>query len=216
MLPPTPSPPVWGILLAAGRGSRMGRPKPLVPLWGEPLVTYAAAALAAGGHDGLLVVVPPGEVGEGVRSALSEWPFAAVVNPEPQRGLLSSFRAALGALPEGVGAAAFALADMPLVTAETHRALVAAFRETGAPLVLARYGEGSEAVHAPPHLLRADLWPGVLALPDADHGPRAVLRAYAAGAVTVEVSAGQLLDVDTPEALSGAEGRISPPPRPPR
>lgn len=192
----------------------MGRPKPLVLLGGRPLIAYAAASLAAGGYGGLLAAVPPGEVGEGVRAALSEWPFMVVENPQPERGLLSSFRVALGALPEGVSAAAFALADMPLVTADTHRALVSAFRETGAPLVLARYGE--EAVHAPPHLLRADLWPEVLALPDADHGPRSVLRAHAAGAVDVDVSAGQLLDVDTPEALAQAEARFSPPPRPPR
>lgn len=215
-MPPTSSPPVWGILLAAGQGSRMGRPKPLVPLWGQPLVTHAAAALATGGYDGLLVVVPPGEVGEEVRAALAEWPFAVVSNPQPERGLLSSFRVALGALPQGVGAAAFALADMPLVTVETHRALVSAFRETGAPLVLARYGEGAEAVHAPPHLLGADLWPDVLTLPDADHGPRAVLRAHAPRAVAVAVPADGLLDVDTPEALAGAEGRVSPLPRPPR
>lgn len=206
-MPPTPPspPPVWGILLAAGRGSRMGRPKPLVPLGGRPLIAHAAAALAGGGYGGLLVVVPPGEVGEGVGAALAAWPFAAVVNPQPERGLLSSFRVALGALPQGAGAAAFALADMPLVTAGTHRALVSAFRETGAPLVLARYGDGPEAVHAPPHLLRADLWPEVLALPDADHGPRAVLRAHAAGAVTVGVPARELLDLDTPQALAAAQ-----------
>lgn len=215
-MPPTPPPPVWGILLAAGQGSRMGRPKPLVPLGGRPLIAHAAASLAAGGYDGLLVVVPPGEVGEGVRAALADWPFAVVVNPQPERGLSSSFRVALGALPPGVGAAAFALADMPLVTADTHRALVSAFRATGAPLVLTRYGEGSEAVHAPPHLLGADLWPGVLALPDADHGPRAVLREHGAYAVYVDVPLDQLLDVDTPEALAQAEARFSPPPRPPR
>ncbi|MPY67568.1 nucleotidyltransferase family protein [Deinococcus sp. SDU3-2] len=213
---PASPPPVWGVLLAAGRGRRMGQPKPLVSLAGRPLITHAAAALAAGGYDGLLAVMPPGEVGEGVRAALSEWPFSVVVNPEPERGLLSSFRVALGSLPGGVGAATFALADMPLVPPDTHRALVSAFRETGAPLVLARYGEGSEAVHAPPHLLRADLWPEVLALPDADHGPRAVLRAHGAEAVDVDVPLDQLLDVDTPDALAQAEGRVSPPPRPPR
>lgn len=194
----------------------MGRPKPLVLLGGRPLIAYAAASLAAGGYGGLLAVVPPGEVGEGVRAALSEWPFAVVENPQPERGLLSSFRVALGALPEAVGAAAFALADMPLVSPDTHRALVSAFRETGAPLVLTRYGEGPGAVHAPPHLLGADLWPEVLALPDADYGPRAVLRAHAARAAVVDVPADGLLDVDTPEALVAAEDRVSPAPRPPR
>lgn len=196
--------PVAGVLLAAGRSARMGRPKQLAALHGQALCWYAAQALA-GVYAPLLAVIPPGEVGEGVRAALSGLPFAFAVNPQPERGLASSFRVAAAALPPGLGGAAFALADMPLVTAAAHRALLGRFLDTDAPAVLAAYGEGEDAVRAPPHLLRADLLPALLALPDADHGPRRLIAAQGEAALTLHLPAGLLLDVDTPDGLEQAD-----------
>ncbi|MBB5233738.1 nucleotidyltransferase family protein [Deinococcus budaensis] len=203
-----PSGPVWGVLLAAGESRRMGRPKQLAPLWGETLVRRAALALAGGGFGGLLAVVPPGEVGEQVRGALRGLPYAFAVNPDPARGLAGSFRVAGAALPPGLAAAHFALADMPLVSPGVHARLLSAFRQTGAPLVLAEYGEagGGEAVRAPPHLLRADLLAALPGLPDADHGPRALLRQHAGQAVTLRFPAALLADVDTPDDLARLAG----------
>lgn len=182
----------------------MGRPKQLIPLNGQPLVRHAALALVGGGFDLLLAVIPPGEVGEGVRAALSDLPFTFAMNPDPARGLAGSFRAAVAALPGNLAAAHFALADMPLLGGEVHARLLASFRETGAPLVLAEYGE-DDAVRAPPHLFRADLLPVLRDLPDADHGPRALLREQAHQAVTLRFPAALLADVDTPEELGRLE-----------
>ncbi|WP_189066119.1 nucleotidyltransferase family protein [Deinococcus seoulensis] len=204
--------PVAGVLLAAGLGTRMGGPKQLALLAGRPLVRHAAQALADAGHDTLLCAVPPGEVGDGIRAALRDLPFAFVVNPAPARGLGSSFRAAVGALPGGLAAVNFALADMPLLGAAQHAALIAAFRETGAPVVLAGYSApGAEPVRAPPHLFRADLLAAVRDAPDADHGPRHLIREHAAQAVTLTFPAALLLDVDTPEALAQAQGLLQEP-----
>lgn len=183
----------------------MGRPKQLVLLRGQPLVRHAATALSRGGFDLLLAVLPPGEVGEEVRAALSDLPFTFTVNPDPARGLAGSFRAAAAPLPGGLAAAHFALADMPLLTGEVHARLLTSFRETGAPLVLAEYGDPGEAVRAPPHLFRADLLPALRGLPDADHGPRALLREYASQALTLRFPAALLADVDTPEELRRLE-----------
>ena len=163
-MPTPPQAPVAGVLLAAGRSTRMGRPKQLAPLAGQPLVRHAAQALADGGHDALLCVIPPGTVGDGIRAALTGLPFAFVVNPDPTRGLGSSFRAAVAALPGGLdgGLAAvnFALADMPLLHGAQHAALIAAFRESGAPVVLARYADpGAEPVRPPFHARTTRLHP---------------------------------------------------------
>lgn len=204
---PSESAPVLGVLLAAGRSVRLGQPKQLAALGGQPLCRHAATALAAGGYGALLAVVPPGEVGAAVRAALTGLGFRCAENPEPERGLASSFRvAAAWALtqPTPFAAAAFALADMPLVTPATHAALRRAFAAGGAAAVLAQYGAAEDAVRAPPHLFRADLLPDMAALPDADHGPRALLRAVAAQTVAVLRPAAELLDVDTPEALARA------------
>lgn len=202
--------PVAGVLLAAGLSTRMGQPKQLVTLAGRPLVAHAAQALADGGHDHLLCVIPPGGVGEGIRAALAAWPFAFVVNADPARGLAGSFRAAVAALPAGLAGVNFALGDMPLLTGAQHAALIGAFRASGAPVVLAEYaGPGDEPVRAPPHLFRADLLRAVQATPDADHGPRQLIRQQAAQAVTLTFPARLLLDVDTPAALAQAQAVLA-------
>lgn len=197
------SPTVAGVLMAAGLSTRMGQPKQLAQLAGVPLCRYAAQALAEAGHTSLLAVVPAGAVGESIRAALADWPFEFVENPDPKRGMLSSFKVAVEALPSGLDAANFALADMPLVTPELHRALLDAFAVGRPPIVLAEYGD--DAVRAPPHLFRADLLSEILALPDTDHGPRSLIKKYAAEVVTLRFPAESLLDVDTPQALAEAE-----------
>lgn len=204
---PPESPAVAGVLLAAGRSTRMGRPKQLLPLAGEPLVRHAALALAGGGHAHLLAVVPPGDIGRSIRGLLADLNFAFAENPDPARGLASSFRAAVSALPPGL-AANFALADMPLVTAGMHRALLDTFAQSGAPVILAEYGDGAEGVRAPPHLFRADLLAGIADAPDADQGPRALIAAHRAGALTLRFAAAALLDVDTPADLERAQAAL--------
>ncbi|WP_309570501.1 nucleotidyltransferase family protein [Deinococcus sp.] len=207
----TDSTAVAGVLLAAGLSTRMGQPKQLTPLHGRPLCTYAAQALADAGHDHLLAVIPPGTVGDGIRAALDGLGFTFAVNPDPARGMASSFRVAVAALPAGLAGANFALADMPLITAGVHLALLAAFQETDAPVVLAEYGGALQAVRAPPHVFRADLLHAVQDTPDADHGPRDLIRAHAAQAVTLTFPAALLLDVDTPAALEAAARTVPAP-----
>lgn len=221
--------PIAGVLLAAGLSTRMGRPKQLEVLRGWPLCAYAAQALAQAGHEYLLAVIPPSEVGERIRAALAEWPFVFVVNPDPARGMASSFRVAVQTLQDtrlDFAAVNFALADMPLITADIHRALLDAFRgstlpevgcgcghdapesapsEVKVPVVLAEYGVGHDAVRAPPHLFRADLLQEVLNGPDADHGPRQLIKAHAAQGLVVRFPANLLLDVDTPQDLLQAD-----------
>lgn len=206
-MPPRPIP-VAGVLLAAGRSTRMGRPKQLADLNGQPLCLYAAQALAEV-YSPLLAVIPSGAVGEGIRAALAGLPFTFAVNPQPELGMASSFRVAAAHLPSALGGASFALADMPLVSAELHSGLLSAFRETNAPVVMAAYGEGEDAVRAPPHLLRADLLPELLTLPDADHGPRRIIAAQGKSALVLNFPAELLLDVDTPEGLKLAEAALN-------
>ncbi|MBV9594921.1 MAG: NTP transferase domain-containing protein, partial [Actinobacteria bacterium] len=63
-----------GIVLAAGSGSRMGRPKAVIEVQGQRLVDRAVAVLKAGGCDPVIAVVREGVE---VVGALT------VVNPDP-------------------------------------------------------------------------------------------------------------------------------------
>ena len=111
---------VAGVLLAAGEGSRFGRPKALVELNGQTLAARGVNLLRAGGADPVLVVTGAAEVElDGIHT---------VYNPEWRTGMGSSLRAALQALTgtsEGVGAVVVALADQPLVGAEAVARLIA-------------------------------------------------------------------------------------------
>ncbi|GAA4019293.1 NTP transferase domain-containing protein [Deinococcus rubellus] len=187
--------PVWGVVLAAGLSRRLGQPKQLLALGGETLVRRAARAVLAAEFAGVVAVVPPGELGIRIRAVLADLPLVFTECPRPDLGLSESFRAGLAALPGGVAAAHFALADMPFVTSQHHRAVLELFRETNAPLVLARYG--AEGVRAPPHLFRADLFGGFTQ--SGDHGPKHLIREYSAQAAWVTLPSAALRDVDTPQ-----------------
>ncbi|WP_135230278.1 nucleotidyltransferase family protein [Deinococcus fonticola] len=213
---------VVGVLLAAGRSTRMGQPKQVLPLQGKALVRHAAEAMQAAPYTGRLAVIPAGPLGEQVRDALTGLNFQCTENPDPARGLMSSFRQAARELSGGdLLGVNFVLADMPLLTPNVHRVMIETFLTSGgpeatsvsgvlplsayAPLVLAEYGAGEDVVRAPPHLFRADLLPLMLQLPDADHGPRSLVQEYAAQGLAVHFPKNLLLDIDTPGALAQAE-----------
>lgn len=84
---------VAGVLLAAGEGSRFGRPKALVELGGMTLAERGVALLRAGGADPVLVVTGAADVRvDGAH---------VVKNPDWRTGMASSLRAALDVLDSG-------------------------------------------------------------------------------------------------------------------
>ena len=182
---------VAGILLAAGEGSRLGRPKALVELGGQTLAERGVAVLRAGGADPVLVVTGAAAVEiDGAR---------AVHNPDWRSGMGSSLAAGLRALDEtGPGAAVIALADQPLVGAEAVRRLIAAY-QAGASVAVAAYtGKPRNPV-----LIAREHWAAVSELAAGDTGARPFLRAHPELVTLVECGdTGSPDDVDTPEDLA--------------
>src|SRR5262245_9788344 len=106
-------------VLAAGRGERFGGGKLEAMCAGKPLGRWALeAAEAAGLGPGTIVTGPAGVSFGGT--------WARLVNPRPEQGLGSSLAlAAQAALDDQAKMLLVLLADMPLVTADYLRALVA-------------------------------------------------------------------------------------------
>jgi CTP:molybdopterin cytidylyltransferase MocA len=195
---------VAGVLLAAGEGSRFGRPKALVELDGQTLAERGVALLRAGGADPILVVTGAAPI------HLSG--AHAVYNDEWRTGMGSSLRAALraldpspeeesdrasGAFPADVGAVVVALADQPLVGAEAVARLIAAYRG-GASVAVAAY----EGKPRNPVLVAREHWPEVVALATGDTGARAFLRARPDLVTLVECGdTGSPDDIDSPADL---------------
>ena len=180
---------VAGVLLAAGQGSRFGRPKALVELDGQTLAERGIGMLRAGGTDPVLLVTGAAEVELG-----PDHRVRTVYNDEWRTGMGSSLRAALRALTDpDVGAAVVALADQPLVGAEAVSRLIAAY-QAGASVAVAAY----DGRPRNPVLLAREHWPEVIAMATGDQGARAFLRARPDLVTLVECGdTGRPDDIDT-------------------
>jgi CTP:molybdopterin cytidylyltransferase MocA len=182
---------VAGVLLAAGEGSRLGRPKALVEFGGRTLAERGVATLKAGGTDPVLIVTGAVEV---------QVPGARVVaNPDWRTGMGSSVRVALANLHDvDADAVVIALADQPLVGAESVRRLIAAFAD-GASVAVAGY----DGQPRNPVLIAREHWPAVAESATGDRGARAFLRARAGLVRLVECGdIGRPDDIDTPDDLA--------------
>jgi nicotine blue oxidoreductase len=182
------------VLLAAGEGSRFGRPKALVELDGQTLAERGVTMLRAGGADPVLIVTGAAQV-----DLSPDHQVRVVPNGAWRTGMGSSLRAALTELAgdQGVGAAVVALADQPLVGAEAVGRLIAAYRD-GAGVAVAAYGGQPRN----PVLLAREHWPEVIAMATGDQGARAFLRARPELVTLVECGdTGRPDDIDTPADL---------------
>ncbi|MBT0767460.1 nucleotidyltransferase family protein [Kineosporia sp. J2-2] len=186
-----------GIVLAAGAGTRMGRPKGLcTDAHGVPWVRLAVEALVGGGCSPVFVVT--GAQFEDV-AQLVPAPAVPVRAADWAEGMSASLRRGLTAV-SGLGdpcdppdAAVVALVDMPDLTAPVVRRLLE--HGTG-PDALARAAYRGRPGH--PVLLGRAHWPGVLASARGDAGARRYLRGRDD---VLLVEAGDLasgLDRDTP------------------
>ena len=182
---------VAGVLLAAGNGSRLGQPKALVDLAGSTLAERGVALLGDGGADPVIVVT--GAVPVEIPGVI------AVHNPDWETGMGSSLATGLLALSNGdAEAAVIALADQPLVGADSVRRLIGAFR-AGAGVAVAAY----EGRPRNPVLIARQHWPAVLELAAGDTGARPFLRAHPELVTLIECGdTGRPDDVDTPEDLA--------------
>lgn len=166
MTSPEPStPPVAGLLLAAGAGRRFGGPKALAELDGQPLVLRALATLSAAGCDPVRVVL--GAAADQVRALLPE-PDRAVRAEGWETGMGASLKAGLAALAQEPGpvAALVHLVDLPWVGADILTRVAAG----ASPDVVAR--AAYDGVPGHPVLLGRRWWAEIAETAQGDRGAR--------------------------------------------
>jgi UDP-N-acetylglucosamine diphosphorylase/glucosamine-1-phosphate N-acetyltransferase len=128
------------VVLAAGKGTRMGSdlPKVLHPLLGEPLVVHAIRAARAAGVAAIVLVVGHGAAA--VRAALApEHPDLRYALQAEQRGTGHAVLCALPELVDHDGPVLILSGDVPGLRAATLRALVVRCAASGAGLALATF-----------------------------------------------------------------------------
>ena len=181
---------IAGAVLAAGSGSRLGRPKAGLVVDGTRLVDRAVAVLREGGCAPVVAVVRPGTSVAGA---------VVIVNDDPERGMRSSLELAVAAAGSDADALAVVLVDMPGIGAAAVHAVLAAWRP--GRIAIARYGRG----RGHPTVMPLDLWRQALALAGPDEGARALLAARADLVDEVPVD-GDPADLDTPDDLATWQG----------
>jgi molybdenum cofactor cytidylyltransferase len=194
-------PQVHAVLLAAGRSSRMGGPNKLLALFeGEPLVRRVASGALASKAAGVIVVT--GYQAGRVRSALSGLDVAFVENPDFASGLSSSLRAGVAALPADAAGVLVLLGDMPGVSFADLDGMIEAFRKSEGRSVVRAAHQGRRGN---PVLLPRSMFAALVRL-EGDTGARHLVEAEGLDVIDVEIGAGALVDVDTPDAMRVAGG----------
>ena len=187
---------IAGLLLAGGASRRFGSNKLVAPLGDRPVVRWSAEALAAA-VDVVYVVVPARA--DAVRAALDGIAVRWVENRHSHKGLASSIRTGVSALPAEVDAVVITLADQPLVGAGSIRQVVERWRvaSAGTRAVVTEYRDG----RGHPALFGASVFPALCAL-EGDRGARELLAALGDAVAVVGVDHERPADVDTAEALA--------------
>jgi CTP:molybdopterin cytidylyltransferase MocA len=189
------------VVLAAGKSSRMGRTKALLPLGssGETFLARVIRVLREGGADAVVVVI--GGDAAAVRASLprDDSHVSSVENPRYEEGQLSSLLVGLAAVEQRhdkVDAVMVTLVDLPLISPATVRAVREAFlANPGAPLVRPRRGKR----HGHPVIFNRTIF-AELRRSDPSKGAKPVVHAHAAEEVNVDVDdEGAFIDIDTPE-----------------
>jgi molybdenum cofactor cytidylyltransferase len=195
-------PQIAGIILAAGRSSRMGRNKLLLELDGKAILAHAVDhAIAAGLSE---IVVVTGHQAAKVRAALGSRPVKVIEAREHGLGMSASLKAGLRALDPKTDAALVMLGDMPQVSAALLRRLIGAYNPTeGSSIVLPTV----DGKRGNPVLFDRRYFAEMLAL-EGDVGARHLIGAHDDQVAELAVEdAAVFTDVDTPEAYERLLGK---------
>ena len=189
--------PIAGLILAGGASRRMGTPKALLLFQNETFLDRLIRLFAAVTSPVIVVLGhQSGEIRAGIQRA-SEAIFA--VNPDPERGMLSSLQCGLKALPAGADAVMFTPVDHPNLQGATLEKLAGLFETQRAPVIVPTYaGE-----HGHPVCIARAVAQELLALP-ASSMASDVIHKYVSRTQYIAVDDQAVTtDVDDPEAYAG-------------
>jgi CTP:molybdopterin cytidylyltransferase MocA len=188
---------IGGLLLAAGAGTRFGRPKQLVELEGRPLLEHSIAALKASPVERVVVML--GANSDQVSAGVDMQGADVMVCERWDEGQSASLACGLAELAD-CEAVVITLGDQPRLSPEAIRRVIDA-RADGVDAVRATYG--GEPGH--PVLLEQRLFDRMRDV-TGDHGARNLLLSVPTREVPCDDLGGGE-DVDTPAQLDALRTR---------
>ena len=187
-------PRVTGIVLAAGKSSRMGQAKQLLPFRGQTILECVVDNALSSSLQRVIVVL--GYQADLMEPLLQGRDVTVVFNPHFDSGQSSSLKAGLRAVAADAEAALFLLGDQPLITPGTINSILSAFESSPtSPIVLPVY----EGRRGNPVLFSRETFSRLETLTE-DCGARPLFAEYAGQILPVAVADPSIhLDIDTEE-----------------
>ncbi len=183
---------IAAVILAAGGSRRMGAPKQLLPVDGQPMLARVVQQACAAQLGAVIVVL--GAARRAIQPLLVGYPVIIAVNRRWRSGLASSLRVGLAHVPADADGVLFVPGDMPYLRADTLRQLASLYYTAGMPIVAPTY----RGRRGNPVLFGRALF-GELAALTGDAGGRALLAKHAHEIALLDVENDSILrDIDTP------------------
>lgn len=187
------TPPVAGIILSAGKSSRIGSPKALLTYQGDSFLQRLITVYQAAQLSPLMVVLGPWH-----SSIITETcdlsRCLVVTNPDQESSMMTSIQLAISSLPSDSQAAVVQPVDLPLIQAAIIESLVEAWARTKAPIVRPRY----RGRFGHPILLDHAVFPLIRQAAEGE-SLRTILDSLSPQVAVVDVEAPEVrIEVDTP------------------
>jgi molybdenum cofactor cytidylyltransferase len=188
------------IILAAGDSTRMGYPKALLPLGSDTFLTRILKTLEIAGMPKPLIIL--GKAAAIIQPQVQDRPADIYINPNPDRGQLSSIQLALSHIPPEFIAGMIWPVDLPAVSENLVRRLVDLFLKSGSRMAYPMCG----GKRGHPAIFHRDLFCEFMDAPLEEGPKKIIIRHQPATALLPTEEFAVVRDIDTPtdyEALTG-------------
>jgi molybdenum cofactor cytidylyltransferase len=180
------------VILAAGKSSRFGSPKQLLPYKNKSLLSYSVEVALETGCKSVYAVL--GASIELMREELKDKPVIIIENKEWEEGIASSIRCGVRKIMETTpmpDCVIFMVCDQPFITGSLLVSLLKKRNETGLPVVAGSYNN----INGTPALFHKIFFPALMQLKD-DKGAGKLIADYPGEVATVPFPGG-ITDIDT-------------------
>ena len=185
-----------GIILAAGRSTRMGQSKALMQDHGESFLAAIYQKMLAAGLDPIRIISGPDY--QDLMVAHPELQQFIIHNQNPDLGQLHSLRLGIMDMTDNLGGVMVTLVDHPFVKESTYLALRSEYASNRKSIIIPTFG----GRRGHPVIFSEDTFDELMTIP-LDKGAKPVVRADVTRVREVEVEdSGVLADLDTPEDLA--------------